>query len=87
MTNPFDNDSEQYFVLINHEGQHSLWPLFVEIPEGWTTGFGPDGRGNCLAFVNRNWTDMRPFSLIEQMKAHADSSDVRDCTCYREGGR
>ncbi|MEU6919494.1 MbtH family NRPS accessory protein, partial [Streptomyces sp. NPDC002285] len=26
MANPFENDEASYFVLVNDEGQHSLWP-------------------------------------------------------------
>ena len=33
MTNPFEDENEQpYHVLINNEGQYSLWPSFVEVP-------------------------------------------------------
>jgi uncharacterized protein YbdZ (MbtH family) len=27
-----------------------------------------DTRAECLEFINRNWTDMRPKSLIDRMK-------------------
>jgi MbtH protein len=67
MTNPFEDDQASYLVLVNGEGQHSLWPQFAEVPAGWTGIFGPDGRQECLEYVNKNWTDMRPNSLIEAM--------------------
>jgi MbtH protein len=70
-TNPFEDPDAKYFVLINGEGQHSLWPIFVDVPEGWEIIFGEDGRQECLAFVEENWTDMRPKSLIEAMNADA----------------
>ena len=31
MTNPFDDEQHRFFVLIKHEGQHSLWPQFAQI--------------------------------------------------------
>jgi len=68
MTNPFENENGQFFVLINDEGQHSLWPDFVEIPAGWTSAFGPDTRQACLDYVEAHWTDMRPRSLADAMK-------------------
>ena len=68
MTNPFENESGQYCVLINDEGQHSLWPYRIEIPTGWTSSFGPDTRQACIDYVEKNWTDMRPRSLIDAMK-------------------
>ena len=33
--------------------------------------FGEDGRQECLDFIEKNWTDMRPNSLIRQMEADA----------------
>lgn len=71
MTNPFENDDAWYVVLVNDEGQHSLWPDFLDIPEGWTVVHERDSRQNCLQYVEENWTDMRPKSLIEQMNGPA----------------
>lgn len=62
-TNPFDDPAGRFLVLINHEDQHSLWPSFVEIPAGWTQVFGEDTREACIAYVEENWTDIRPKSL------------------------
>ncbi|MFD7237420.1 MbtH family protein [Streptomyces syringium] len=67
MSNPFEDDNAGYFVLVNDENQHSLWPAFAEIPTGWTTAFGEDTRAACLEYVEQNWTDMRPKSLVEAM--------------------
>ena len=36
MTNPFDDKSGIFQVLINDEGQYSLWPSFIDVPKGWT---------------------------------------------------
>lgn len=35
MTNPFEDPDGTYVALINDEGQHSLWPAFIEVPAGW----------------------------------------------------
>jgi uncharacterized protein YbdZ (MbtH family) len=67
MTNPFEDDSATYLVLVNDEGQHSLWPEFAAIPLGWTLTFGPASRADCLDYVEKTWTDMRPKSLIAAM--------------------
>ncbi|ELS53318.1 MbtH family protein [Streptomyces sp. ISL-22] len=67
MTNPFENDDASYRVLVNAEGQHSLWPDFADVPAGWEAVFGPAPRQECLDYVNEHWTDMRPKSLIEAM--------------------
>jgi MbtH protein len=68
-TNPFEDEDGKYFVLTNDEGQHSLWPVFADVPDGWEVIFGEDGRQECLDFIEKNWTDMRPKSLIVAMEA------------------
>jgi len=72
VTNPFEDENGTYHVLINDEGQHSLWPTFVEVPKGWTIVHKSDTRAACLEFINRNWTDMRPNSLIRSMQEAAE---------------
>ncbi|WUV39011.1 MbtH family protein [Streptomyces sp. NBC_01483] len=67
--NPFANQSGEFLVLVNAENQHSIWPSFVEVPEGWSAVHGPDSRQSCLDHVEANWTDMRPKSLIDAMNA------------------
>ncbi len=65
MANPFESDDLTYRVLVNDEGQHSLWPSFRPTPAGWAE-VGPTGnREVCLAWIDANWTDMRPKSLGE----------------------
>ncbi|MER7847145.1 MbtH family protein [Kitasatospora sp. NPDC096077] len=68
-TNPFEDENGTYLVLVNDEGQHSLWPAFVEVPAGWRTVHGEDSRQACLDHIEQNWTDMRPTSLVEAMDA------------------
>ena len=66
-SNPFDDDNGSFFVLVNDEDQHSLWPTFTAVPEGWRVVFGEDTRAACLAYVEEHWTDMRPRTLREAM--------------------
>ena len=67
MANPFEDPDAGYLVLVNDENQHSLWPVSVTVPDGWKTVFGEAGRQECLDYVERSWTDMRPKSLRERM--------------------
>ncbi|MCQ8827726.1 MbtH family protein [Streptomyces malaysiensis] len=67
MSNPFENPDGRYLVLVNEEGQHSLWPAFAEVPAGWTVAHGEDDRQASLDYVNEHWTDMRPKSLVTAM--------------------
>ncbi|GGV23184.1 MbtH family protein [Streptomyces spectabilis] len=73
MSNPFEDADGTYVVLVNDEGQHSLWPTFADVPAGWTKVFGEAGRTECLEFVEQSWTDMRPASLISAMEAGVEA--------------
>ena len=58
-------DGDFFLVLVNEEGQHSIWPAGLAIANGWTQ-IGPIGpKAECVAFIDSNWTDMRPNSLRE----------------------
>lgn len=65
MSNPFEDAEATYVVLVNAEGQHSLWPVTIDVPEGWEVAHPEASRSECLAYVDEHWTDMRPQSLIE----------------------
>lgn len=67
MRNPFDDEDGTFFVVVNEENHHSLWPTFLEVPSGWQVVYGAAARQQCLDHVERNWTDMRPRSLAEAM--------------------
>lgn len=59
MSNPFDKKDSRFFVLTNDQGQHSLWPSFIPIPDGWTRR--TEGtRQECLEYIAQNWVDIRP---------------------------
>lgn len=65
MTNPFEVPDANFSVLRNDENQHSLWPAFAPVPDGWTVVHGPGRRDECLAYVRENWHDVRPRSVAE----------------------
>jgi uncharacterized protein YbdZ (MbtH family) len=67
MPNPFEDDTKSYLALVNAEGQYSLWPSYVDMPEGWEATHGPASRASCLEHINEHWVDMRPNSLIQAM--------------------
>lgn len=68
-TNPFDDEDGTFLVLVNDEDQHSLWPAFAEVPAGWRVVLEETDRADALAYVEREWTDLRPRSLREAMAA------------------
>jgi MbtH protein len=70
MSNPLDDPHGRFHVVVNAEGQHSLWPESAKVPAGWTVVHGAADRASCLDYITSNWTDMRPLSLI----AHLDQA-------------
>jgi MbtH protein len=68
VNNPFDAEDGTFHVLVNDEGQHSLWPAFVDVPAGWSIVLASTTRQSCIDYVNEHWVDMRPRSLIQAME-------------------
>jgi MbtH protein len=60
-------DGDSFAVLVNIEGQYSIWPAGKAVPEGWSA-VGPSGpKADCIAFIETHWTDMRVQSLVSSM--------------------
>jgi MbtH protein len=76
MTNPFESEENDYMVLRNQEGQCSLWPILLKIPGGWVETGQRGKRKESLDWIKRNWTDMRPKSLIEAMSSREKRSST-----------
>ena len=72
MTQDDQDDIRLHLVVINDEGQYSIWPCDRRIPDGWRA-VGKQGRkAECLQFIEEVWTDMRPASLRNRMAANAE---------------
>jgi MbtH protein len=71
-SNPFDDPDGRFLVLVNDEGQYSLWPSFADVPGGWSVVLTETDRQSALDYVNEHWTDLRPKSLIQAMEAGPD---------------
>ncbi|WP_327675292.1 MbtH family protein [Kitasatospora sp. NBC_00458] len=69
MSNPFEDDNAGYLVLVNDENQHSLWPVWIDVPAGWSTVHGEATRQECLDWIEANWTDIRPAGLVAALGA------------------
>jgi uncharacterized protein YbdZ (MbtH family) len=76
-SNPFDDDFDDekgsFFVLVNDEEQHSLWPVFTDVPAGWPAIYGAAPRVACVDYIESNWTDIRSKSLRERLAQGAGS--------------
>ena len=65
--NAYTIDGDLFKVIKNAEGQYSIWPEKKSTPAGWNeTGFS-GSKDEVTAYVDREWTDMRPLSLQKAM--------------------
>jgi uncharacterized protein YbdZ (MbtH family) len=69
MADPFDIEDASYLVLVNHLGQHSLWPEVIDVPSGWQVVFGGGERQACLDYVAANWADITPRNVSSRATA------------------
>ncbi|MFH8683118.1 MbtH family protein [Streptomyces lydicus] len=72
--NPFDDENGTFKVLVNPEGQYSLWPAFAPVPPGWEVRLDDRPRAECTGYVEEHWTDLRPASLVAATAAPASRS-------------
>jgi len=54
---------DEFDVVINDEGQYSIWRVGREVPAGWGATGKRGTEEDCLAYIDEHWTDMRPLSL------------------------
>lgn len=62
-------DGDVFKVLVNHEGQYSIWPAKKPAPDGWKETAFTGNKSECTSFVDENWKDMRPLSLQKSMSS------------------
>ncbi|GGZ24696.1 MbtH family NRPS accessory protein [Streptomyces nitrosporeus] len=51
---PFDpaaGESGTHLVLENSAGRTSLWPVWREVPAGWSVRFGPAPYASCVTVL------------------------------------
>ena len=65
------NEETHYCVVRNDEDQYSLWNAATQPPAGWSPAGFSGTKADCLAHIERVWTDMRPLSLRRQMEQSA----------------
>ncbi|AUS81981.1 MbtH family protein [Actinoalloteichus sp. AHMU CJ021] len=58
-----NEDTAEFEVVVNDEEQYSVWPVGREVPAGWRAVGQRGPKRHCLAWIDENWTDMRPRAL------------------------
>lgn len=57
------DETTEFVVVVNDEGQYSIWPSYKTIPNGWRVDGKRGLKAECLAHIDETWTDMKPISL------------------------
>jgi MbtH protein len=57
-----DRDDRTYKVVVNGQGQYSIWDESRENPAGWSDAGKAGSKEECLAYVEEVWTDLTPLS-------------------------
>lgn len=73
---PTHSDTD-VLVLVNQEGQHSLWPQRLAVPDGWREVFCGTSDA-ATEWVEQHWTDIRPRSLTAASTEAADAGHGGD---------
>jgi MbtH protein len=61
------DENDAYLVVVNDEGQYSIWRAERVLPAGWRAEGTAGTRADCLAHIDQVWTDLRPLSLQQRM--------------------
>ena len=67
-------DTRTYVVVVNDEGQYSIWFADRDLPAGWRAEGVTGSKAACLEHIERVWTDLRPLSLRHWMEEQAVAS-------------
>ncbi|MBU3669355.1 MAG: MbtH family NRPS accessory protein [Polynucleobacter sp.] len=67
MENNTTIDGNHFTVLKNNEGQYSIWPSGKIAPDGWLEAGFSGSKSECSKYIDENWIDMRPASLVSKL--------------------
>ena len=72
----WDSEDTVFRVVVNHEEQYSIWPDYLDMPNGWREVGVSGPKQKCLDHIKETWTDMRPLSLRKHMDGLAQAAGV-----------
>jgi len=72
MVNPFEDETGQFLVLVNSEGQYSLWPAFSCIAEG-VESYRSVGRASGVSGLDRGPLDRHATKVARRSPSCGES--------------
>ncbi|WP_018544614.1 MbtH family NRPS accessory protein [Streptomyces sp. LaPpAH-108] len=55
-------ERHDWYAVRNAEGQYSVWQNHMPVPAGWAPVHRAHTKEDCLEYIGRTWTDIRPVS-------------------------
>jgi MbtH protein len=72
-----EDEHTLYRVVVNHQGQYSIWRADDQIPLGWTDVGKTARKSECLDYLQRVWTDMTPLSARTKQRSKEEGFNSR----------
>jgi MbtH protein len=72
-----EEDNADYNVVTDIEERYSIWPKDSKIPMYWKAEGFSGKKKDCLDYIQRVWTDMRPLSLRLEMERRREELEKR----------
>jgi amino acid adenylation domain-containing protein/thioester reductase-like protein len=66
---------EAYLMVVNGEGQYSIWPAALIVPPGWRPEGRPMQKEACLAVISAEWPDIAPASVRPRNRAEVGTAN------------
>ena len=82
MDEDLNEDQQRFTVVVNAEGQYSLWSDswldgFTSVPRGWKEVGVRGPKAECLSHIDEVWKDQRPVSLQNEMELMSKTNNVK----------
>jgi MbtH protein len=62
MNNLLNDESGAFLALVNEEGQFSLWPGDIAVPDGWNV-VATGNKQHCLIYLKEHGIDLASENL------------------------
>lgn len=74
MSDFLENEGASFLVVTSDDGQYLIWPVCREVPASWSVELAGATRQACLEFIQANWFDMRPISIVDAQVRSVEKS-------------
>lgn len=78
MSEPLTTGPADRRIVLNSEGQYSIWWIDRELPAGWRAEGTSGSLERCLARIQELWRDLRPAGLRRRARRRAEAEAEGD---------